>query len=165
MGRYNRRRFLTRGGALFAAVGAAPLVGARGIEQALAAVDPPALSSGRRGTYSALVEAVALSDVMHVDGSDVAGTTKKFASLYRTRPAPGRRAADAVLDHIESAPDHPFSQRRPRARLAQLREWVHAEGDDPETFRHRTFAVAALELAATPFYPHGINDPAPIVSI
>jgi hypothetical protein len=165
MGRYNRRHFVTRGGALAAAVGAAPLVGANGIEQALAAVDPSALTRSRRGTYSALVEAVALADVMPVDGSDVAGTTTKFATLYRTRSATGRRAADAVLDHIESAPGGPFSQRGPRARLAQLRDWVHAGGDDAETFRHRAFAVAALELAATPFYPHGVDDPNPIVAI
>jgi hypothetical protein len=142
-----RRSFLTRAGL---AAGAATAASVGGFELIRAVVAPPqaaALTSARRRTYVALVDAVGRGSQSQVEAARAGAAADWLAGDYAAALDPTRRAIDDVLDRLERAPGprRPFSRLDPVARLAQLR--ALAAGTDAD------LAGRAVALAAAPFHP------------
>ena len=123
-------------------------LGGGALERALAA-GSPSLSTARRRTYRALVEAVGTAPGNQVEPAGAVKATAAFVSDYEERPPDVRRRIDAVLDAIEGAPrGKRFSQLTRQQRLTLLRSQL--AGSSRDARRH---VVTAVQLAALPFQP------------
>jgi hypothetical protein len=149
-----RRQFLARGGALAGALAlggtAAAVAPSRGTAQAAA------LTDARRGTYTALMEAVMAQPSMRIDPALAPRATDTFAAAYADWPEEQRGQADAVLDALERAPAAGgFSALGRGARGAELRAGARVTSARPTGAEHRRLELTsrALELAAVALVP------------
>jgi hypothetical protein len=124
-------------------------LGGGALERALAA-GSPSLSTARRRTYRALVEAVGTAPGNQVEPAGAVKATAAFVSDYEERPPDVRRRIDAVLDAIEAAQrGRRFSRMSRQQRLELLRSLLRgSSGDDA-----RRNGAMAVQLAALPFQP------------
>ncbi len=165
MDSFTRRDLVQRGAILAGAAGVASVVGMTGIEKALAAGTQ--LSAQRQATYSALVEAVALSPTAGVSASNLDRSTARFAKYYAEGGEGMRTAVGIVLDTVESGPGGAgFAELPKRARLAQLKDWLEGdlEAESARGHRWRAIAPQAVELAALPFRQH-VAEPQIMVAL
>jgi hypothetical protein len=153
MGGTTRRQFLVRGGALAGALavgGTAAVLPAGGTAQATA------LSSARRRTYTALMEAVVTQPSMRLDPAIAPAAAADFATAYAGWTPDRRRDADAVLDALERGPAAgAFSGLDRGRRGAELRDGSRATRSSPTGAEHARLELTsrALELAAVVLCP------------
>jgi hypothetical protein len=150
LGGTTRRQFLARGGALAGALavgGTAALLPSGGQAQATA------LTDARRQTYTALMETVVTGPSMRLDASLAPGAAEQFAGAYAGWPVERRRAADAVLDALESSTAAGFSALAPGRRTTALRARPTSARPAVAERERLDLTVRALELAAVVLGP------------
>ncbi|MDQ3936351.1 MAG: hypothetical protein M3340_17160 [Actinomycetota bacterium] len=149
------------------AAGAASVAGLGTLERALAAAGG-GLTVARQQTFTALVEAVGLVESTGVHPGKAGRATADFERYYAELSPLGRQSIGVLLDAIESGPGGDgFGKMDPRARLKLLRRWTAGEGPrlTSDGLSWSAVASSAVNLAATPFHPHGAWDPPVAVAV
>lgn len=119
LARLSRRELLQRGALVAAAASLPAAVSSDLVASAFAAPRSPA--PARLDTYTALVEAMAVSPSYRLDPSVAGEAARRFQASYAGMSQVARDHADGVLDALETSPGRSFSKMSPGERCAYLR--------------------------------------------
>jgi hypothetical protein len=142
--RLSRRELLQRGALIAAAASAPAVLPSEFLASAFAA--PERLGTTRAATYTALVQAMAVSPAHRLDPSVAVEATRRFEESYAGMPQVARDHADRVLDDLEASAARSFSEMPAAERCAHLQRTGNPASATPMGGEHRRLRLASESL-------------------